>query len=165
MKYSKGFERDYQFYLSNLDKFNFCGTLNPNFEAIINGELSAKECFFFIESQGKNYPCSEPLLLNKLLLCKAGINFQIKQWAEARQEGTLPLVEFSKNAIYSYYPDKYKEQPDRDELERVGLTLEWVNEEPIYHRDIQTQYGLPDWVIDAVENQCTKLRRNKLKAA
>ena len=33
-KYSKNFERDYSFYLSNLENFNFCGTLNPRFEAI-----------------------------------------------------------------------------------------------------------------------------------
>jgi len=164
MKYSIRFDLSYNFYLSNIDNFNFCGTLNPfNTAEFSKDGKSAKECFFYIESNGINHPCSEPDLLDKLLLCKAGVNFQIKQWAEAREEGTLPLVELSKNAIYEYHPEKYKNQKDKDELEKIGLSLEWVNGEPLYHRDIQTQYGLPNWVIDAVENQCTKLRRDKLK--
>lgn len=135
MKYSKNFERDYQWYLKNLDEFNFCGTLNSKYEAISGGTRSAKECFYCIESEGKNYPCAEPELLNRLLLTKASINFQIKQWAEGRAEGTLPLSEFS--------------NPNSTELH----TLEWVNGQPVYHKDIETQYGLLDWMVKAVENQ------------
>lgn len=144
-KYSKNFERDYTFYLSNLENFNFCGTLNPRFEAISdpNG-LSAKEVFYYIQSEGKNKPCFEPELLNALLLCQAGINFQIKQWAEARAEGTLPLPEFSKNKSIQKYPNS-----DFSDIK----TLAWVNFEPVYFEDIQSQFGLPDWVIEAVENQ------------
>jgi hypothetical protein len=145
MKYSKGFERDYNFYLSVLDEFNFCGTLNPKFEAIPNGTLSAKECFYFIESEGKNKPCSETELLNKLLLTKASINFQIKEWAQSRADGTLPLVEFSKRRAASEYPDT----PINEDC----TVIEWVNNEPICHRDIETQYGLPEWVVNAVERQ------------
>lgn len=29
----------------------------------------------------------------------------------------------------------------------------WVNGDPIYHSDIQSQYDLPQWIINAVENQ------------
>jgi len=147
-KYSKNFERDYGFYLKNLNNFNFCGTLNPRFEAI-KGEkgLSAKEVFYLIQSEGKNKPCFEPELLNALLLCQAGVNFQIKQWAEARAEGTLTRVELSKK-------DTKLEYPNQDFS--WSKTLVWVNFEPVYFEDIQTQYGLPDWVIDAVEKQKVK---------
>src|SRR5882672_1579770 len=94
-RFSKNFERDYNFYLSNMDNFNFCGTLIPKYSAISGGALSAKECFYLIESEGINRPCCDPHLLDRLLLCKAGVNFQIKQWVDGRIDGTLPLFELS----------------------------------------------------------------------
>lgn len=144
MKYSTGFDRDYNFYTSNIGVFDFCGTLNPKHEAIPNANGStAKECFYKIESEGKNVSCSEPGLLNSLLLTKASVNFQIKEWAQARADGTLPLVEFSKRSCaLPVFED--------------CMTLEWVNGEPVYHRDIETQYNLPEWVVTAVENQKVK---------
>lgn len=145
--FSKNFERDYNFYLKNLDEFNFCGTLNPKHSAIedTNG-LSAKECFYYIESQGKNKPCREPKLLNALLLTKASINFQIKEWAQGRADGTLRLIEFSKRLIsdFGIYVN--------EDIQ----TLAWENEEPVYYRDIETQYNLPEWVVNAVEKQAVK---------
>ena len=130
MNYSVGFERDYQFYLKNLNIFNFCGTLNAKHEAIPGGDMSAKECFYFIESQGKNFPCSEPELLNALLLTKASVNFQIKEWAQGRADGTLPLMEFSQRLANTSYADIV---------------------------DIETEYDLPQWVINATEKQKIKL--------
>jgi len=119
-KYSPNFERDFKFYFDNMDKFTFCGTLNPNFEAIENTNgKTAKEVFYLIDSTGKNYPTSEPELLNKLLLCKASVNFHIKMWAEGRVDCTLSYIELSE--------------------------------------DYKLEYGLPDWVITAVENQKIKL--------
>ena len=105
-KYSSNFERDYSFYLLNKDIFNFCGTLIPKHSAISNENgKTAKEVFYSIDSQGKNIPCKEPELLNELLLCKGGVNFQIKLWAEGRADGTLPGIEFeeimNKNKIRS----------------------------------------------------------------
>lgn len=145
IKYSSGFERDYAFYLKSLKVFDFCGTLNPNYQSIkdINGR-TAKECFFYIESEGKNYPCCEHELLNLLLLTKASVNFQIKEWAQGRADRTLPLIEFSKRymALNTDIP-----------IDEGCTVLEWVDGEPVYHRDIETQYSLPEWVITAVENQ------------
>lgn len=126
MKYSKNFERDYNFYLNSMGNFDFCGTLNPKFEAIPNGTKSAKECFYFIDSEGKNYPTSEPELLNKLLLTKASVNFQIKEWAQGLADFTLPLYELSQKIAGTSFLDI---------------------------RDIQTEYNLPDWVIKATYNQ------------
>lgn len=95
-QYSESFERDYAFYLKNIEEFTFCGTLLPKHQAIPNDNgLSAKEVFYLIDSQGKNKECCEPELLDKLLLCKAGVNFQIKQWAEGRHDATLPKSELT----------------------------------------------------------------------
>jgi hypothetical protein len=152
IKYSKGFERDYNFYLKNLDEFNFCGTLNPKHAAIYSPTgMSARQCFYYIESQGKNKPCKEPELLNSLLLTKASVNFQIKEWAAGRADETLPLVEFSKRHMAKQYPDV--------SIDENCKVLAWVNNNPVYHRDIETQYGLPEWVIDATEKQKVKLWR------
>jgi hypothetical protein len=138
MKYSKNFERDYTFYLNNLDTFNFCGTLNPKHTPIPNGTKSAKEVFFMIESHGKNEPTSEPELLEKLLLTKASVNFQIKEWAQGLSDMTLPFYELSQKKAGTDLGD---------------VLLEWENKEPVYYKDIQTKYNLPDWVVTATFNQ------------
>lgn len=160
MRYSKNFERDYTFYLKSIDIFNFCGTLDPKYTAIQKDNApTAKEIFYKVESDGRSIgylksgiksklfvDCKEASLFNSLQLCKSGVNFQIKQWAESRAEGTLPLGEFSKKEYATIYP---KTKLNDNEL----MTLEWVNDLAIYHKDIETQYGLPEWVVKAVENQ------------
>ena len=158
MKYSNNFDRDYNFYFNNRKIFIFCGTLDTKFNSIHapNG-VTAKEAFYFIDAQGKNKPTREPELLTELLLCKASINFHIKMWAESRADGTLPLVEFSKKRyIKAYSPTKdfYKENvlsKRINEYCKIDDTLVIK-----YHRDIQKQFNLPEWVIDAVENQKVK---------
>lgn len=143
MKYSAKFEESYAFYLRGIEKFDFCGTNQSEikFQAIPNfSGRSAKECFFKIEAEGKNLPCKEPELLNQLLLCKASLNFYIKQWAEGRADGTLPLVEFCGD----------------------GQTIEWIDGEPIYYNSIVEQFDLPLWVIKAVELQkCNIILQDK----
>lgn len=135
MKYSNNYERDYNFYLNNIPYFQFCGTLTPKHKAIsdINGK-TAKNVFYSIDTYGKNIPCCEPTLLNQLLLCKASVNFHIKQWAESRADGTLPYFEFAGE----------------------GTTLEWSKGIPIHCLTIKQTYQLPDWVIKAVEHQKLK---------
>lgn len=144
-KYSAAFERDYKFYLKNVDVFTFCGTLTPRFEAIPDKRgRGAKEVFFLIDSTGKNYPCRAPVLLNKLLRCKASVNFHIKQlWAEGRADATLPWSEFAGD----------------------GINLEWSSrvvkgKKYAVKRQVPSmakRYGFPDWVIDAVERQKIKI--------
>lgn len=143
-KYSASFERDYDFYLSNKNKFTFCGTVTPKHKAIFdqNGK-TAKQVFYLIDSCGKNQPTKEPDLLNELLLCKASINFQIKQWAEGRADGTLPLYE----------------------LTGEGQVLNWLEKDgdviSVYGKSMKEEFNLPEWVIKAVENQKEKLMFNK----
>lgn len=79
-KYSKNFERDYAFYLKNIEHFNFSGTRMPRHKAIYSKDgVTAKQAFHSIESDGKNIPTKEPQLLDQLLLTKASVNFHIKQ--------------------------------------------------------------------------------------
>ncbi len=144
-KYSPNFERDYNFYLSNLENFTFCGTLNPKHIAVYDSNgVDAKKAFHSIESNGKNPATKEKELLDNLLLCKASVNFQIKQWAEGLADETL---------TYS-------------ELVGGTETLNWHidsegNPIPTYFASIKDKYKLPDWVLTAVVNQAKKLIKQK----
>lgn len=92
MKYSKNFERDYSWYLKYKDIFTFSGSPRKKIEQ--GDKYSAKEVFYLYDSQGKLNPCTEPELLQQILLCKESINFQVKQWSEDRAKGYLPWIEF-----------------------------------------------------------------------
>src|SRR5690348_16365156 len=102
MKYSKRFERDYDFYIKNLDFFDFCGKKDSEFVDKNGNSLvvfdddgvSAKEAFYGYESFGKILKTKEADLLLRLHKCKASINLHIEMWSEGRAEGTLPRIEF-----------------------------------------------------------------------
>jgi hypothetical protein len=100
MKYSKKFERDYKWYLSVSDKFNFDGTNEYHNKKGIdliqfkeNGK-TAKECFYLYDSEGKIKPTKEPKELKQLYKTKGSVNLHIKMYAEDRAKGYLPKVEF-----------------------------------------------------------------------
>lgn len=146
-KYSTRFEESYAFYLSAIGRFTFSGTASWEKSFVAEHSesgVSAKEAFFRIDSTGRNTPTSEPKLLNNLLQCKASVNFQIKQWAEGRAEGSLPLCEFSQRLAGTEIKD--------------GFLMEWKDQEPVYAHDIETHFRLPGWVMDAVEAQKLKHR-------
>ena len=99
MKYSKNFQRDYEWYLKYKNEFTFSGSPRKKIE---KGEIyTAKECFYLYDSQGKLHPCKEPELLQQIFLCKESINFHIKEWSQDRAKGYLPKVEFLK-IVYQY---------------------------------------------------------------
>ena len=98
-KYNLNFERDYNWYLSVIDVFNFDGTneyLNKRGENIIqfdeNG-ASAKESFFQYDTNGKILPTKEPEILHSILKAKGSVNLHIKMYAEDRANGTLSNAE------------------------------------------------------------------------
>lgn len=91
MKYSSNFDRDYNWYFKNKDTFTFSGSIPKKIQL---GIKTAKECFYIFDSQGKLEACSEPKLLQQILLCKESVNFQIKEWAQDRAKGYLPKIEF-----------------------------------------------------------------------
>ena len=92
-KYKQNFLRDWNFYNSNSHIFNFAGRNIPNIISDSNGS-NAIYCFFVYDSTGKMLPCCEPEILERVIVCKASINMNIKQWAEGRFDSTLPGIEF-----------------------------------------------------------------------
>ena len=143
MKYSKNFERDYNWYLKYKNVFTFSGS--PKKEIKQGNKYTAKEAFYLYDTQGKVVDTTEPELLKQIFKCKESINFQIKQWSEARAEETLYDFELN-NTI--------------DDKLRV---LEWVNEKPVYFKDMKSQYELLDWMAEAVEKQKYKYYDNRHK--
>lgn len=142
-RFSPQFERDYQFYLSNINVFTFAGSdIKKDFGIQLPGELeevveedgeqvtipfaipysstdkNAKVCFWTLDTHGKKIPCSEPQLLIALLTCKAALNLQIKTWAQSRAEYTLSIFELQEYMDF---------------------------------------YSAPEWVLKAVENQKQKI--------
>tara|TARA_R110001632_G_C11054583_1_gene385067 strand:+ start:142 stop:531 length:390 start_codon:yes stop_codon:yes gene_type:complete len=102
MKYSKNFERDYNWYLSVSDIFSFDGTKDyynkKGIELIQfdeNGK-TAKECFYLYDTNGVVKPTCEPDKLKTLLKTKGSVNLHIKMYAEDRAKGYLPKIEFDK---------------------------------------------------------------------
>lgn len=94
MKFSKNFERDWNWYFKYKDIFTFSGSPNKKIE--IDLKYSAKEAFYLYDSQGKTVGCVEPKLLQKIFKCKESVNFQIKEWSQDRAKGYLPKIEFNK---------------------------------------------------------------------
>lgn len=105
MKFSKKFNSDYNWYLSVSDKFDFDGTaqyFNKKGVPIIqyNEEgLTAKECFYLYDAQGKIKATREPGALKRLLRTKGSVNLHIKMYAKDRAKGYLPKIEFDKICI------------------------------------------------------------------
>lgn len=143
------FEIDYQFYLSQRYAFSFCGSdlkevykiqfpTDPEFFGVDeegnqitwdfpyseNGK-SAKECFYRLDSEGKRQPCREPQLLVEILTCKAGINLQIKIWAEGRAEYTLPLDELQEYINHYNCPDWVLKAVEN---QKTKILKEWAAE-------------------------------------
>lgn len=90
MRYSKSFDRDWDFYTKNVGRFTFWGG-DQIFKPISDPSgISAKEFFYKLDSNGldkiKDKPCSESELVYEVLKFKKGLNFHIKQWAEGYQD-------------------------------------------------------------------------------
>lgn len=97
-KYSANFERDWQFYINNLNVFSFWGG-DTIFEPLysIDG-LSAKDFFYKMDSLGfekmKNKACNEPKLVSDVLRFKKALNFNLKQWCEGYRDCGMGTHEY-----------------------------------------------------------------------
>lgn len=94
MKFSENFEKDWDFYNINKDKFNFCGEdvdYTPDSSLKI---VSPKEAFFIFDSTGKKHPTTDKNLLIGVIKCKKSINFHIKMWAEGYNEYFYGIDEY-----------------------------------------------------------------------
>lgn len=90
-KYSKNFERDFNWYLSIRHKFNFCG---KDYDISFDSKgISGKLAFHLFDSQGIIKPTKHPRLLKTLLVSKGSVNLFAKMYAEDRASGILPKKE------------------------------------------------------------------------
>ena len=89
IRYSENFLRDYQFYLNNMEKFNFCGEKIEWPED--SSGLTAQECFWIFDTHGQIKPCKEKIQIESVLRCKKSINLHIKMWAEGFWDLMEPL--------------------------------------------------------------------------
>lgn len=98
IKYSANFERDWQFYVANFDKFSFWGG-DAIFEPIDdpNG-ISAKEFFYKLDSTGMKkmatMPCRESEVVSTILRFKKALNFHIKMWVEGYEDCGMGIHEY-----------------------------------------------------------------------
>lgn len=98
-KYKKGFEKDWNFYLLNKDKFNFHGGRVPQIISDFEIGKSAKEVFFRYDSEGKMLPCREPQLLLEIFACKVSINMHLNIWADGYTDVMIPVEELLQEFI------------------------------------------------------------------
>lgn len=85
-KYSRAYQRDFEFYSANVGRFAFCGRSVPVPD---RGSMTVKKAFLVYDSQGKLMPCVDPASLAALIACKASVNFHIKLWAQGVKQGVL----------------------------------------------------------------------------
>ena len=114
MKYSKKFEKDYQWYLSVSHAFNFDGKEHYTTKKGVNlirydeNGKTAKECFYLYDSQGIIETTKEPDKLKTLYKTKGSVNLHIKMYAEDRAQGLLPKIEFEKICKEFNVPDWFR---------------------------------------------------------
>lgn len=96
IKYSQSFNRDWDYYMSRIKTevdypLSLC--IVPKDE---NG-LTPKECFYYFESQGKKYPCTDPNTFQKVLWVKSLVNLTIKMWVEDIQKRLVFINEIEES--------------------------------------------------------------------
>jgi len=117
-KYSKNFERDYTFYLSNVEKFGYengyVGPVIPLPDYAPDG-VSAKEAFLKFDGQGKTVPTNNPRLLRDLIAVKKSINFHIKMWCEGYADMKIEVEEYMESFDN---PPEWVEKAFRQQLQK-----------------------------------------------
>lgn len=114
-KYKPHFNRDFSWYLSMRNVFNFDGEthyINKNGEEIVqfdsNG-VDGKKAFFEWDSKGKIKPTKHPNILKTILKAKGSVNLHIKMYAEDRAKGIFPYIEFRALCIQLKAPYWFRE--------------------------------------------------------
>lgn len=115
MRYSKGFERDFKWYMSVRHTFNFDGCdkyYNKRGVEIIqydpNG-VSGKEAFYKWDSGGLIVPTKHPNLLHTLLKVKGSINLHIKMLAEDRAQCNINRLELRLFCMHFKSPSWFRQ--------------------------------------------------------
>lgn len=136
-KYKQKFLNSFNFYLKIRREFNFCGTAERDRRYNIfhnNNGVCARECFFNLEN-GRNLPTRHPNIVNALLLSKASINFNIKQWVEGMKD---------------YYPLLQSVEDFWNERDIV-----WSKDGSFRYESLADK-GFPEWVFNSLKEQFNK---------
>ena len=92
----------FDLYIQCSKVFTFFGSSHDHM--IWDGDgVTALQAFNAQDSMGLNVPCRQPFLFKKALDGKAGLNFQIKQWAEGIRDGLFLPFEFRN--VYPWLPE------------------------------------------------------------
>ena len=106
-KYSKNFERDYDFYTKLAgEDFSFTGCTNKELLAKVTETahgLTAKDAFFILDSTGKPVETKEFLILKDILAAKASINLHVKTWKEMVKNHLLTIDELKMD--FPWFPE------------------------------------------------------------
>lgn len=115
MKYSKKFDRNYDFYLQNKDQFAFSGVkVTVKFDP--QHGVSGKEAFHKFDTTGIMVGTTEPELLISIINCKKSINLHIKMWVEG-YEDMMEGIDFYINQFRGE-PPSWVEDSLRKQLKR-----------------------------------------------
>ena len=82
-------------YFSLRKKFTFDGKLDEEVEFDING-VDGFTLFYLVDTNGRKKikPTKHPNIYKALMKTKSSINLHIKMYAEDRESGVLPKIEF-----------------------------------------------------------------------
>jgi hypothetical protein len=135
--YKHKFLSAFNFYLKVRKEFNFCGTSVADMRYKIFYDktgVDAKECFFNLEN-GINKPTKHPNIVNAVLLSKASINFNIKQWADGMKD-SYPLLQ----SVEDFWNEK---------------DIVWDKDATFRYESLADK-GFPDWVFNSLKQQFNK---------
>lgn len=127
MRYSESFERDFSWYVQHRRRFAFDGKPDAGVVHEPKG-ATAKEAFKAYDERGKLIPTRHPNLLKAVLTAKGSVNLNIKQWAQDRAGGALPLILFSKRLANEKYPhlNVLADSSDITDMETALQLLPWM---------------------------------------
>ena len=115
MKYSKNFNRDFNWYLKQRNFFDFDGSLPLDIIYDKSG-IDGKKAFLIYDSQGKLLPTKHPTLLAKMIKTKGGVNLHVKMFAEDRASGLFPGFEFRALCIKLKAPYWFREAVEHQKV-------------------------------------------------
>jgi RNAse (barnase) inhibitor barstar len=136
IKFSEQFNRDYELYSRLKNIFTFSGVdVRKKYHRFEYSDLgvTAKEAFYFLDTNGRYSKCNNLDELYEVLTCKISINLHIKMWAEEYLE--------------------YRKSNLPEEIAYSNLFLD----------DIMTEFQFPVWVEHAIVKQAEKLFSKETK--
>ena len=121
-KYNTNFERDFRWYLSMRQRFNFDGSnnyFNKKGDNVIQHDkngVSGKEAFFQWDSNGVIKPTKHPNILYTLLKVKGSVNLHIKMYAEDRAGCHMNKIELRALCIHFKTPKWFREAVEMQKM-------------------------------------------------